>query len=108
MNTWIGMGCLLTLMLSSRAAADMRHGTLGEQSRATVRIRVSVAPRFTLRSGETDIAHARALMANVPTARFSVERIAASSETKVVRAGDKPQSSNDSGRPPSLLLVIPD
>ena len=106
MSTWMRLGSLM-LLLGSRAAAEGHQGTLGEQSRATIRISVSVAPRFILpaNSRPRDInPRGLALVSNAPAIRLSVKRAdddSASSQSKEGQGARNRESR-------ALLLVVPD
>ena len=93
--------CFLAMLASATAAAaHSTHGAMGPQSRAEVRISVSVMPRFELQADsaaradpKTDYS-AIALTGNAPGLRYS--------------SVTHPAESRQSGTKRLLVLIIPD
>jgi hypothetical protein len=100
-------GLALALALAAGAGAQTSNGVMGPQSRATIRISVSVMPRFSVAEGRNaaGIASDQSgpmqplnVSSNAPGLRFS---LVAASEAQRDSAGQ----SADGAR---LLLVVPD
>lgn len=111
------------LLVSSSARCQSLHGELGAQSRASIRISVSVAPRFVIRSGASSpdaprIDRARAgwgevrFASNAPAMRYTIITETAPmamidvSDTKE-RRSEGLQSASAKTAPP-IFIVVPD
>jgi hypothetical protein len=111
------------LLVPSSARCQSLHGQLGAQSRASIRISVSVAPRFVIRGDASSldasgVDRARAgqgevrVASNAPAMRYTIitetapmAMIDVSGKTE--RRSQDLQSGSEKAAPP-LLIVVPD
>ena len=97
------LALILGAAVSGVAAAQSSHGQMGPQSRASIRISISVPPRFapspavSTGRGEADLASYR-MTSNAPALRYTLTA--------------DPAGGSESGRPGDgslpLLLIVPD
>lgn len=95
-------GLALLLCISAQPASAER-GTVGEQSRATIQISLSVAPRFPnlAKSARpaSSVGEAGDVARSSNMARFTVVRVPPDAQ---------PRGAGGSGEAPQLLIVVPD
>jgi hypothetical protein len=107
---WIAIALALGPMSGGTEAQSIR-GQLGQQSRATIRISVSVAPRFSIsKDRRTGANEALKVSSNAGPLRYALVREPASEDAPQAievpsGAGTAPDSG---GRGSALVLVVPD
>ena len=100
---WAGRCGLASLVCMSVQPASAEPGLIGEQSRATIQISVSVAPRFDYleKGAASPVRSARAADAALSSnlVRYTVVRMSPDSQER---------GAADMGRASQLLIVVPD
>lgn len=106
------LGCAILLLAAAPSFAQSSAGRLGERSQSTIRISVSIAPRFAVTERAADAAnvagHGLEVATNAKALRYTIEPIDQVSagpprewHDQAPRSGTSPPA-----RPPSLLLLI--